>query len=356
MIFWNYLLPAAIVIGSFVLGLFLRRVLFRALTRWARRTRWQFDDLVIRAARGPFLLWIVMLGIYIAILIAPGLPEQFRLIAGKTLAVLLIFSLSLASANILAGLLQRSTARVAVPAAATTLTQALVKLLVIGIGVMIILNMLGISIAPILTTLGIGGLAVALALQDTLSNLFAGFYVTLARQIRVGDYIQVEGGQEGYVVDINWRTTTLRTRTNNLVIIPNAKLAQSVIINHAMPEPRLAVRIPVGVSYGSDPEHVTQVLREEALRAIAELDGFVKDQEPIVRFTDFGDFSLDFLLIVWVEDFDLQFALGSELRHRIFRRFQKEGIEIPFPIRTVYLRQDQDQSQGRDGKPEVTTD
>jgi len=338
---WDYLVPSIIVLASFFLGLALRRLLFRTLTRWAEATRWRIDDLVIKATHGPFLIWMVMLGVYVAVVIAP-LPEEASQIAGKLLLVLLILSVTLAMANFLGGLVQRTAARAAVPVPTTTLTRTIIKLTVLAVGILVILNTLGISITPILTALGIGGLAVALALQDTLSNLFAGFYVTLARQVRVGDYIRVEGGEEGYVVDINWRTTTLRTRTNNLVIIPNAKLAQSVIINHAMPEPRLAVRIPVGVSYSSDPAHVERVLREEALRAIAELDGFVKDQEPVVRFTDFGDFSLDFLLIVWVEDFDLQFALGSELRHRIFRRFQEEGIEIPFPIRTVYLRQDQE--------------
>jgi len=220
----------------------------------------------------------------------------------------------------------------------TGLTQTIIRWVVIIIGGLILLNTLGINITPLLTALGVGALAVALALQDTLSNLFAGLHVTLARQIHVGNRIKLESGEEGYVADIGWRSTTLRTPSNHLIIVPNAKLAQSIITNYNMPDPSVNITIPIGVSYDSDPEHVERVLKDEAQRAIKELPGFIKDFEPVVRFQAFGDFALNFLLILRVENFDAQFASWGELHKRIFKRLKQEGIEIPFPVRTVYLR------------------
>jgi small-conductance mechanosensitive channel len=127
---------------------------------------------------------------------------------------------------------------------------------------------------------------------------------------------------------------------NNIVIIPNSKLSQSVITNFNMPEKMLSVYIPVGVSYDSDPQQVEDILIEEALKGADEIKGLRRDPPPIVRFKEFGDCSLNFLLIVRVEEFIDQYLVEHELRKRIFKRFQKEGIEIPFPIRTVYMRRE----------------
>jgi small-conductance mechanosensitive channel len=206
-----------------------------------------------------------------------------------------------------------------------------------------ILHALGVSITPLLTALGVGGLAVALALQDTLANLFAGIHILLERSIRVGDFVRLEGGQEGYVVDIGWRTTKVRMLPNNIVVIPNSKLAQSVLTNYYLPEPRMSLLIPISVSYGSDPEHVERVLIDETLKAAQEVPGLLKEPAPFVRFIPgFGESSLDFTLICQVKEFVDQYLAQHELRKRIFKRFQAEGIEIPFPHRTVYLREEKD--------------
>src|SRR5262249_16602668 len=148
---------------------------------------------------------------------------------------------------------------------------------------------------PILTALGVGGLAVALALQDTLSNLFAGFYVAIARQVRLHDYIKLNTGEEGYVTDITWRSTTVRTLGNNMIIIPNAKLAQAVVTNYYLPEKRLWVPVVVSVSYSSDIEKVERVLLEEATHAAGQIPGLLADPAPSVRFEPgFGDSALGF--------------------------------------------------------------
>ena len=201
-------------------------------------------------------------------------------------------------------------------------------MLVGSLGVLTLLRYLGIDITPFLTALGVGGLAVALALQDTLSNFFAGFYVSLARQIRVGDFIQLETGQRGYVTDIGWRSTTLRERSNNLVVIPNNKLGQSIVTNFHLPERRMAVSVQVGVALDSDLDQVERVLFEVV--STAGIEGLLQEPAPVVLLMPgFGERSLDFTMVCYVADFEDQFRVQHEIRKRIVQRFRKEGITIP---------------------------
>ena len=186
--------------------------------------------------------------------------------------------------------------------------------------------------------LGVGGLAVALALQDTLSNLFGGFYMTVAGQIRLGDYIRLNSGEEGFITDISWRSTTIRGLNNNLIIIPNASMAKAIITNYNLPEKRMIVTIPVGVDYSCDPDQVEAVLLDIAARATVEVPGILAEPVPVVRFAPgFGDSALQFSLTIYVTEFSEQFRIQHELRKRILKRFRAEKIEMPFPTRTVFL-------------------
>src|SRR5262249_27667427 len=141
-----------------------------------------------------------------------------------------------------------------------TLTEVLTKLFFLLVGALWLLHVFGFDITAVWGALGVGGLAVALALQDTLTNFFAGFYVSIAGQVRIGDFIRLESGQEGYVADIAWRSTMLRTLSNNLVVIPNNKLAQSIVTNYHLPEKSILLAMKIGVAYDSDPSQVEQVL------------------------------------------------------------------------------------------------
>jgi small-conductance mechanosensitive channel len=220
----------------------------------------------------------------------------------------------------------------------TTLTENLAQLAVVILGIVLLLKAIGLEITPVLTALGVGGLAVALALQDTLSNLFAGFYIAVARQVRLGDYIKLNTGEEGYVSDITWRSTTIRGLGNNMIIIPNAKLAQAIVTNYYLPEKRMSASLQVGVSYDSDPEHIERVLLEVAQKAEGEVPGLLAEPAPAVTFDPgFGDSALCFTLGFQVAEFAQQYGVRHQLRKRIFRRFQEEGIQMPYPTRTVYL-------------------
>jgi small-conductance mechanosensitive channel len=204
--------------------------------------------------------------------------------------------------------------------------------------VMMVLDNLGISLTAVWTTLGVGSVAVALALQDTLSNFFSGVYLRLDRPVRVGDYIKLESGEEGFVIEQGWRSARIRTLPNNVVVVPNAKLASTIVTNYSLPEPPMSLLISVGVSYDCDPEQVERILVEEATRAAGKVEGLLPDPAPFVRFIPgFGESSLDFTLICRVATFVDQYLVQHELRKRIFARFRREGISIPFPQRDVHV-------------------
>ncbi|MHB8843778.1 MAG: mechanosensitive ion channel family protein [Nitrospirota bacterium] len=334
------LVPAGLVVICSAVLLIVRMVLFKLLLGWARRTETQIDDIVIASLRLPSIFWAVAVGVSIGI----GLSElPVKYAAGITLAVsvLLIVSATIACANLAGRIFSSFIQSKQLPFPSTGLAYGVIKGAIYLVGFLVMLAQLGISIAPLLTALGVGGLAVALALQDTLANVFAGIHILVERSIRVGDFIRLESGQEGYVDDITWRTTRVRMLPNNMVVIPNSKLAQSVVTNYYLPEKRMSLLMPISVAYAADPDHIERILVEEAKEGAKHIPGLLAEPEPFVRFIPgFGESSLDFTLICQVVEFTDQYLAQHELRKSIFRRFRREGIEIPFPQRTIHLREE----------------
>ncbi|MEF3255887.1 MAG: mechanosensitive ion channel family protein, partial [Deferribacterales bacterium] len=268
------------------------------------------------------------------------IPEHYTALILKIISIIIVISVTLAVANLISSIFTQylRESQVAIPN--TGLFQALIKSTIYIIGVLIILNRLGIAIAPLITALGVGGLAVALALKDTLSNLFSGVHIMVERAIKVGDFIMLENGVEGFVDDITWRTTRIKTVQNNFVIVPNEKMVQSIITNFDLNDQKLAVPINVSVSYDSDIDHVEKVLLEVAKKCMDEMDGFAKDSEPIVRFMPgFGESSVDFTLIVFADQIKSRPVIQSAINKEIFKRFRTENIEIPYPQRVIHMKQ-----------------
>jgi small-conductance mechanosensitive channel len=264
-------------------------------------------------------------------------PDAARLaVVDKASVAALILSLTLVIASFLGRLVARRAASWPDTLPSTTLVQNAVRLVVVGLGVLIVLSDLGIAITPLLTALGVGSLAVALALQPTLSNLFAGFYISLARQIRVGDYVELETGQQGYVVDIGWRSTQIRELPNNVIVVPNARIAEIIVKNYALPVTEQSALVQVGVSYASDLAKVERVTIEVAREVQRTVAGAQPDFEPFIRFHTFGDSSIDFSVILRVKEFTDRYLVTHEFVKRLQARYAIEGIEIPFPQRVVH--------------------
>jgi small-conductance mechanosensitive channel len=330
--------PSAVFAATVLVAWLARRLLLHALDAWATRAQSRPGMILVEALRVPTLIFIAILGVHFAIQ-ASTLPKSVTTLGPKILEALWIIFFTVMCMRIARDLARHYGAKIPGALRVTSLTQNLAQGVVAILGILELLkDLFGVGVAPILTALGVGGLAVALALQDTLSNLFAGFYVAVAGQVRLGDYIKLNTGEEGYVADITWRSTIIRSLNNNLIIVPNTKLAQAIVTNYNLPEKPMSASLRVDVSYDSDPDQVERLLREVADRASHEIAGMLAEPAPSAAFDPgFGESALAFTLSFQVAEFASQFAVRNELRKRIFRRFREEGIAIPFPTRTVRL-------------------
>ncbi len=330
-------LPLVIFAVTMAVGWVGRSLFLRALRAWTTRTQAKVGLILQDALRGPILIWTLILALHLAIE-SSELPPRVVSWGAKTLLVLWILSLTIMCVRIAGNLVRYYGGQVPGALPVTTLTESLVQLAVVILGILLLMRALGLEITPILTALGVGGLAVALALQDTLSNLFGGFYVAVARQIRLGDYIKLSSGEEGYVTDIGWRSTTIRGLANNMTIIPNAKLAQAIVTNYYLPEKRMSSSLQVSVSYDSEPDEIERLLLEVAKAGLGEIPGLLAEPAPSVSFDPgFGDSALGFTLNYQIAEFANQFGVRHELRKRIFRRFRDAGVKIPYPSRDLYV-------------------
>lgn len=330
----SVLIPSAVLLTVVVFGFVLRRIVFRKLIQLSRNTASPIDDIIIESVSGPFIIWFVMLGVYLGVELSKA-PDEVALMVGKILFVLGAFSIMIVLANISTKLIKTYSRQIESTMPITSLTGNISRIAIYIIGILIILNSLGISITPILATLGVGSLAVALALQDTLSNLFSGFHIIIGKQIRIGDYVKLETGEEGYVTDITWRTTTIRMLPNNMVLIPNEKLTKTILTNYYMPDKEMAVLVNLGVHYDSDLKKVEKVTCETAKEVMRKIPGGIPEFDPFIRYHTFGDFSINFTVIMRVKEFVDQYLVKHEFVKMLHERYKKEGIIIPYPIRTL---------------------
>ena len=318
-----------VVIGiGYLIGQVGRYMVVTRLGALARRTPGQWDDALVDAVGRRMPFWSFLIGVYIAAgfwVLAPNITSTLD----KALYVAAAVSLTFLAAEVLVTLVRTHGAGIDAPRPRRTITENLVRIVAIILGLLVVLNGLGFRIAPILTALGVGGLAIALALQDTLANLFAGFYLTVAKQIRIGNYIRLSSGEEGYLLDIDWRASSLRELSNNTVLIPNAKLSQSIVTNYHMPDRELAVLIEASVDYGSDLDKVERITTEVARDVMHSVPGGVATFEPFVRFHTLGDPGIGFSVVLRAQEFVDQQIIKHEFVKRLQRRYSAEGITIP---------------------------
>lgn len=343
------LVPLALLLATVIAGVIVRSVVFRIVRGWAKGTDSHLDVLIVSSLRGPIILWSLILGLHLATQYSEIPREDIKYIP-RTLAVLWILSLTIAMSRLAGSAVRFYGSRVTGAHSVTSLTQKLAQGAIVLLGFVWLLRVFDVSLTPIITTLGVGGLAVALALQDTLSNLFAGFYVSISGLIHIGDYIKLNTGEEGYITDINWRCTMMRGSSNNLVVVPNSKLGQAIYTNYNLPDTRLGMSLTFSVGNDSDVDRVQAILLEETLAATAEIAGLLADPAPSVLFNPGpGDSALGFQVNYSVSGFAGQYLAQSELRKRLYRRLQAEKITMPFPTRTVLLEQKTTSSPGPSG-------
>jgi small-conductance mechanosensitive channel len=319
-----------------LLALLAQFVLLPLLKRWAGRSHTRWDDLAVAVLQRFTWLWLLLLGLAVAAGAAPLEPDQVLLLQ-RGVSVLFLLTLTLSVAAALTGLMAASAEKAGLGAQGASLSRTLVRLLVLTLGGLTILSQLGIAITPVLTALGVGSLAVALALQDTLSNLFAGVYIMASKQIHVGDYIKLDTGNEGYVDDIIWRACRLRDLAGYYVLIPNQKLAQSIVTNYHQPQLEIALVVNLGVAYSSDLQRVEKVTCEVAKEALQHTTGAIANFEPFIRYNDFAEGSIKLSVILKIREFVDRFLLVHEFMKRLHARYKAEGIELPAPRMDVHM-------------------
>lgn len=332
-----WIVPISFVLGGYAVGRIIEHWIVRRLKRIAHKSKSKADDIFLDSVGNVTIIWFSLIGAYAAMASAT-LPADFARLLGSTIKIAFIASGTSFVSRLAVGFVNLSAARVSGLLPSTTIFSNMTRLLVCMIGLLITLQTLGISITPILTALGVGGLAVALALQDTLSNLFSGLQIIGAGQVRQGDFIKLESGEEGYVVDIAWRNTTIRELSNNTIIVPNSSLASSRVRNFYQPTKDLAVLVEVGVSYDSDLAKVERITIEVAREIMRTVPGGVRDFEPFIRYHTFSDFSINFTVIMRGREFVDQYLIKHEFVKLLQKRYTAEGIEIPFPVRTVRIK------------------
>jgi small-conductance mechanosensitive channel len=345
----RWLVPLVLFGSVLALGIVLRLLLLRTLSRWASKTTSRLDDYVLVATRWPSMLWILIVALLAAFQTVHLPGAHADAVVGRALAALLILSITIGLARFLGELVQHYRSELApeLAIASTGLLRTFVQGAVLVTGLLVMLSTLGINIAPVLGALGVGGLAAGLALQPTLSNLFAGFQIAVARQVRVGQRVKLASGEDGYVTDISWRTTTLRTPANCIIIIPNSKFADSILTNFNLPDPPVNITLSISVGLEADPRRVEEALRDEARQAVAEMPLLVKSFDPLVRLQSFADAVLQFLVIFRVQDYDAQFDIWGELQQRLCARLTREGWPPAIPARAIYQYGERPESPAR---------
>lgn len=330
-----YLLLAS---GSgFTVGFLFESLLLKRICNFFERKNFKVGYFILSSIKGLVTTLLLTLSCLVAANIL-HLSESLNAVVNKICFSIIVLSVAILTSRILVKLIKIKTEDEDGAQQSTSIILNIIRAIIIVIGLMLVLQVFGVSITPMLTALGVGGLAVALALQDTLSNLFSGIQIVATKRIRNGDFIQLDSGQEGYVEDITWRNTIIKTVHDNMVIIPNSKLSNSLITNYSFPEQELSVVIEVGVSYDSDLEFVERITLETAKACETNTLGGISNFIPLVRFHTFADSSIGFRVIIRVDSYQNQAYLRHEFIKQLHKSFKEHNIEIPFPIRTVILK------------------
>jgi small-conductance mechanosensitive channel len=343
-LYWLKEILVAILIFALFWGA--SRLLRYLLLTWGPRftsfTATDLDDRILVRVTPPASLLVVCAGLYYAVGTLP-LPDKVSLAVSGTVFVVnvaifinIAYRMADEVLNWYAGRVAERTGtginRQLIP-----LVQKLVSIFLVGTALIIILKHFNYDILSLVTALGIGSLAIGMAAKDTLANMISGFTLMIDRPFRIGDRIQLAGGQLGDVVDIGLRSTKIKTADNTLLIIPNAELCNTILVNMAFPDVRGKGRINLGVAYGSDADKVKRLLVEIA----REVPDVLADPAPEAYFVSFGENALNMSLFFWVEEYTRVFAVTDAINSRIIKRFREDNIDIPYPIRRVLLEKEQ---------------
>jgi small-conductance mechanosensitive channel len=317
-------------LGTFVLTLLALLVVRHIAIRWLYKrtnTAATLSHIVLDTFRIPSLLWCfagaVKFGLDMSII-----PQKYTGRASTAIEAFILISITMVVSSASVRTLNAYGRHRGVDLDLSGLSRTLIRVFVFTIGLLALLQLYHVNLTPILTALGVGGLAVALALQDTLANFFAGIHILIEEPIALNNTIRLATGEEGVVTDIGWRTTRLRNGNNNMVVIPNTKITSGILVNYNMPESKQTADVAVMVGFDADLDEVRRIALEETRAA----EGVFPAPEPVVLFIP-GPLPthLQFTVVFTVADYGSRGGVQSEVRLRIFRRLRRDGVPLPQP-------------------------
>lgn len=320
------------VVGAWLARIILKRIL-KPLTR---RTNTKIDDLIVKNLGSMIFYIIIAIGLKVSLSYV-SLESYYYNGMVETFLIIVITILVLRIVNDLATHWKQDWADKTASTAddrLIPLIEKIIKVILVALAVIFIFDSWEIDISPLLATAGIAGIAVSLAVKDSLANILGGLQLVLDKTFKVGDKVKLESGELGVILDIGLRSTKLRTYDNEVIYIPNGYLANAKVRNYTVPDLKLRVNVEFGVVYGSN----TDKVREVVLQALKKMDKVLDDPEPAVQFLSMSDFSLDFIARAWVEDYIDAYSTKLHMTDEIYNALNREGISIPFPTHTVYTK------------------
>lgn len=337
---WESLFGVGLLAIGVVIAVLVSRVLLPLIGRFVARTKTTIDDFLLAAIKTPLMVFIIAQAAFTA-LTTLTITDSWQANINKAWLSVSVAIAFWAFQRIANALLNWYGHEIAARTETNwddqflPVIRRILSFAILAVGILVVLDDLGIPISPLVAGLGIGGLAVALALQPTLSNFVSGTYVLSDGSIKTGDFIELHGGPSGTVQDVGWRITRIVTVNNNIVIIPNSKLADSVVTNYEQPHPPVIITLDCGVSYESDLKRVEKValgVMQDLRTRLSEAD---KDFIPVVRFKSFGDSNINFVLVMRAVNRLGSFVLQHELVKEIHAAFAQERIDISYPVRKL---------------------
>lgn len=332
-----------IVVSLLILALFwaLSRLVKRALVQWGSRltaaTATDLDDRILERVTPPVSLLVLMAGVHYAARSLP-VPEKAKaavsgivFIVNVVIVVVIAYRMANETLNWYAA--RHSEKGGALNRQLMPLLEKLASIFLCGSALIVTLKHFGYDILSLVTALGIGSLAIGMAAKDTLANMISGFTLMIDRPFRIGDRIQLTGGQFGDVVDIGLRSTRIKTPDHMLLIIPNSDLCNSTLVNMAFPDVRGKGKVSICVGYESDVEEVKRIMVETAL----EIPDVLREPPPEAFFVTFGDCGLNMALFFWVEDYTRAFPATDKVNSLLLKRLRERRIDLPYPTRTVLI-------------------
>lgn len=336
-LFSNEYIRLLIIIVGTIIVLSVSYFILKLIVTWIAHKKKSYSEFILKQLTKPVLLLIFIIGLYSGVKPLSILIEYKSLVDSTFFVFTTLIAALLVARIITVIMLGYLKIRRGFERPPKLINKA-ISIIIFIISIAVILGYFEVDITPLVAGVGLGALAIGLALQSTLSNFFAGMHLLSDRPIKIGDFIELDKDTSGFVEDIGWRSTRIKTMVDNLIIIPNAKLADSNILNYSMPKQDMNIWVPCGVAYDSNLKKVEEVTLEVAREIQKKIPGAVKDYVPIFRYREFGDSNINFIIVLRVQEPIARFVIRNEFIKALKERFDKEKIEISWPIRKIYQR------------------